>query len=151
MAVQSTLINLPGGRDQIKLNVEGAVTRKAYIDASSTNLTSGDYYRLFEYGANTIIQNVHIITETVEGAADTVDVTDDESGTTTLCSNHDLNTDNAITNYRTGIFKNSARVCIDKTRRGAHRLQVLGGGNAYPTLHYRLRGMGGISPPITLI
>jgi hypothetical protein len=108
MAVQSTLINLAGNRGQTKRNVEGAVTRRAYIDASTNNLTSGDFYRLFKYDANTLIQKAHIITETVEGAADTIDVTDDESGTTTLCSNHDLNTDNAITNYSTGLFKNTA-------------------------------------------
>ncbi len=81
---------------------------KAYIDASATNLTSGDYYKLFDYDANTYINEVIVITETVEGAADTLDITDDTSGTTTLVSNHDLNTDNANSKYTTGLFKATA-------------------------------------------
>jgi hypothetical protein len=81
---------------------------KAYIDTSAINLTSGDYYKLFDYDANTFINEVVVITETVEGAADTLDITDDSAGTTTLVSNHDVNTDNAITKYTTGLFKNTA-------------------------------------------
>ena len=81
---------------------------KAYIDTSAVNLTSGDYYKLFDYDANTFINEVIVITEIVEGAGDTFDITDDTSGTTTLVSNHDANTDNAISKYTTGLFKDSA-------------------------------------------
>lgn len=84
------------------------ITVKAYIDTSVINLTSGDYYKLFDYDANTFINEVVVITETVEGAGDTLDITDDTIGTTTLVSNHDVNTDNAITKYTTGLFKASA-------------------------------------------
>ncbi len=81
---------------------------KAYVDASANNLTSGDFYKLFDYDANTFINEVVVITETVEGAVDTLDITDDTVGTTTLVSNHDVNTDNAITKYTTGLFKATA-------------------------------------------
>lgn len=84
------------------------VTVKAYIDASANNLTSGTFYKLFDYDANTIINEVIVVTETVEGAGDTLDITDDASGTTTLVSNHDVNTDNALSKYNTGIFKATA-------------------------------------------
>lgn len=84
------------------------MTLKAYIDTSANNLTSGDYYKLFDYDANTIINEIIVVTETVEGAGDTLDITDDTSGTTTLVSNHDVNTDNALSKYTTGLFKATA-------------------------------------------
>lgn len=113
MATSDILIDLAGGRDQIKKNVEGSVTRRAYIDTNANNLASGIFYRLFKYGANTIISDIHVVTETVEGAGDTLDITDDETGSNTLISNQDLNTDNAIKNYRTGLFVESAGyLCI---------------------------------------
>ena len=109
MAVNDwTTSSYPGNHGITKENVETVSLRKRYIDASANNMTSGDYYRLFYYPANTIIKRVFIVTETVEGAADTIDITDDESGSNTLVSNHDLNTDNAIGNYSTGLFKNTA-------------------------------------------
>ena len=108
MSILDDLIILPGNRDEVKNNVEGSVVRRAYVDCSENNLDSGDFYKIFAYGANTIISDVHVVTETVEEAGDTLDITDDTAGTTTLVSNHDVNTDNAISNYRTGIFKESA-------------------------------------------
>ena len=84
------------------------MTSRAYIDCSANNLTSGDFYKLFNYEANTLINEVKVITETVEGAGDTLDITDDSVGTTTLVSNHDVNTDNALSKYVTGIFKDAA-------------------------------------------
>jgi hypothetical protein len=111
MAVQTTL--LTSNRNISREILDQEVTVRAYIDCSSTNLTSGDYYRLFYYPANTVINEVHVITETVEGAADTTDITDDETGTTTLVSNHDLNTDNTLSKYTTGKWKNTAGyVCV---------------------------------------
>ncbi len=84
------------------------ITVKAYIDTSAINLTSGDFYKLFDYDANTFINEVVVITETVEGAGDTLDITDDTVGTTTLVSNHGVNVDNAISKYTTGLFKATA-------------------------------------------
>jgi len=81
---------------------------KAYIDCSANNLTSGDFYKLFDYPANTLINEIVVITETVEGAGDTLDITDDSVGTTTLVSNADVNTDNAVSKYTTGLFKDTA-------------------------------------------
>ena len=81
---------------------------KRYIDTTVTPLTSGGDYSVIGYPANTLITRAGLITETVEGAAKSVDLRDDDDATTTLCNDHDLNTDNAITNYSTGIFKASA-------------------------------------------
>lgn len=86
---------------------------KAYVDTTSINLTSGIFYKLFDYDANTLINEIVAITETVEGAGDTFDITDDVVGTTTLISNHDTNTDNAVSKYTTGLFKATAgQICI---------------------------------------
>ena len=106
MAIYDTLQT--GNRNVAREILDQEVVVSAYIDTSDKNLGSGDYYKLFDYGANTIINEIHVITETVEGAAETLDITDDTAGTTTLVSNHDLNTDNALSKYTTGLFKATA-------------------------------------------
>lgn len=106
MAIYGTLQT--SNRNVSRQILDQEVVVRAYIDTSSTNLGSGDYYKLFDYPANTLINEVHVITETVEGAGDTLDITDDTSGTTTLVSNHDVNTDNAVSKYTTGLFKATA-------------------------------------------
>ena len=106
MAIYDTLQT--SNRNVPRQILDQEITVKAYIDTSAINLGSGDYYKLFDYEANTFINEVKVITETVEGAGDTLDITDDTSGTTTLVSNHDVNTDNAISKYTTGLFKASA-------------------------------------------
>lgn len=84
-----------------------------YIDASSINLTSGDYYKAFYYEANTELYDFRVITETVEGASDTIDITDDQTGTNVIVSNADLNTDNNLAKQSTNYFKATAGyVCI---------------------------------------
>lgn len=113
MAIQD-LITGYGNHGVARQILDQPIVVKRYINTVTLGgLTSGDYYKIFAYDANTLIQRAWIVTETVEGAADTVDVTDDSSGTTTLCSNHDLNTDNAVTNYTGAVFKASAgQICI---------------------------------------
>lgn len=80
---------------------------KRYIDTTVTPLTSGDTYKMFYYPANTLIMRAGVITETVEGASDTVDLLDDTSATTTLVNDHDLNTDNVSGEYAGSVFKAS--------------------------------------------
>lgn len=112
MAVQDRITGY-GNYGVARQIMDQPIVVKRYINAASDNLTSGDYYKIFAYEANTLIMRAWIVTETVEGAADTIDVTDDSSGTTTLCSNHDLNTDNAVTTYSGSVFKASAgQICI---------------------------------------
>lgn len=84
------------------------ILQKRYIDTTVTPLTSGDRYMVFSYPANTLILRAGVITETVEGAADTVDLEDDTSATTTLVNDHDLNTDNASSEYAGAVFKATA-------------------------------------------
>ena len=94
------------------------VTLKRYIDSTvvpngTVGLVSGDYYRLFYYPANTLLLHVRAITGTVEGTGDTIDLTDDETGTTVMVSNHDVNTANALTESSAGKFKaSSGYVCV---------------------------------------
>lgn len=98
--------------------LDEVVTLKRYIDSTvvpngNVGLVASDYYRLFYYPANTFLLHVRTVTETVEGVADTVDITDDETGTTVMISNHDVNTDNAITESSAGKFKaTSGYVCV---------------------------------------
>lgn len=106
MSISAVLQN--SNRNVPRQILDQEVILKAYIDTSAINLTSGDYYKLFDYDANTFINEIIVITETVESAGDTLDITDDTIGTTTLVSNHDCNTDNAKSKYTTGIFKDTA-------------------------------------------
>lgn len=111
MAVSDALQT--GNRNVNRQILDQEMTVKAYIDTSKNNLVSGDFYKLFDYDANTLINEVKVITETVEGAGDTLDITDDSVGTTTLISNHDVNTDNDVSKYTTGLFKATAgQICI---------------------------------------
>lgn len=106
MAISAVLQT--SNRNVSRQMLDHEMTLRAYIDTSVNNLTSGDFYKLFDYDANTLINEVKVITETVEGAGDTLDIVDDTAGTTTLVSNHDLNTDNALSKYTTGLFKATA-------------------------------------------
>ena len=115
MAVQTTFMTGAGAKNygvaKQHPGQEAEVVR--YIDASANNLTSGDYYRLFYYEADTELIDFHVITETVEGVADTVDITDNETGTNVLVSNADLNTDNNVAKQSSNIFKSAAGyVCV---------------------------------------
>jgi len=89
------------------------VTLIRYFDTSTYNLAATTYYEMLKYPANTLILKAYVITETVEGAAETLDITDDTSGTTTLCSNADMNTDNALKESSSHVFKASAgSICV---------------------------------------
>lgn len=115
MAVQTTFMTGAGAKNygvaKQHPGQEAEVVR--YIDASANNLTSGDYYRLFYYEADTELRDFRIVTETVEGASDTTDLTDDETGTNVLVSNADLNTDNNLAAQSTAVFKAAAGyVCV---------------------------------------
>jgi hypothetical protein len=111
MAVYDTLQN--SNRNVPRQILDQEVVVKAYVDASANNLASGDFYKLFDYEANTLINEVLVITETVEGAAETLDITDDSVGTTTLVADADMNTAKSVSKYTTGILKTTAgQICI---------------------------------------
>lgn len=112
MAIQD-LITGYGNFSTYPEYMDRPVLQKRYIDTTITPLASGDYYKVFSYPANTLIMRAGIITETPEGAADTIDITDDSSGTTVLVSNHDVNTDNASSEYAGSEFKaSSGQICV---------------------------------------
>ena len=106
MAVQTTLQTQ--NRNVTREILDQEITQKIFIDTTVTPLTSGDYYRLFHYDANTIINEVLVTNHTTEGAAETTDITDDESGTTTLVSSHTCNDATTTTKYTTGLKKAAA-------------------------------------------
>ncbi len=81
---------------------------KRYIDTTVIPLSNGDTFQVIAYPADTVIAFAGIITDVVEGAAETADLLDDTSATTTLVNNHDLNTANTLTHWATGVFKASA-------------------------------------------
>lgn len=98
----------PGNYGITSEKLSDMVVKKRYIDTTVTPLTNGDNYDVLAYPDNCVITEVFCITETVEGAAQTVDVRDNASPTTTCINDHDLNTDNAIGSYTTRMFKASA-------------------------------------------
>ncbi len=107
MAVQTTLLQ-SGNREVSRKILDQIMTVTAFIDTTVNALTALDVYRLFYYAANTYIKSCVVIVQTVEGTGDTMDVYDDESLTTALVTNNDMNSAVAGTKYETGFFKTSA-------------------------------------------
>jgi len=89
------------------------VTLTRYFSAATFNLVASTVYEIFKYPANTLLQKVYVITETVEGATGTIDIVDDTSSSNTLVSNANVNSDNAVGESSTHVFKAAAgSICI---------------------------------------
>lgn len=97
----------------VRRKLDQRVTLARYINCATYNLDSGTFYEIFKYPANTLLQKVYTITETVEGAGDTLDIVSTDAGADTLVSNHDVNTDNSVGESSTHVFKAAAgEICI---------------------------------------
>ena len=113
MAVVDLVSGYAGNYRVNKEILDGPVLLKRFIDTTVTPLVSGNTYEIFKYDANSLIKSAFLITETVEGAVETVDLMSASSGAVTLIDNHDLNTDNKVTGYTTGTFASATNyICI---------------------------------------
>lgn len=73
------------------------ITLTRYIDTSTDNLTSGAFYKLWSVPAGFVVLDAFVTCTTAEGAADTIDIVDDDSATTTFVTNANVNSAGTVT------------------------------------------------------
>lgn len=96
-----------------KRNLDDTVTMVRYIDTSVDNLTSGGYYKIFAVPAYFALLKAYIVVVTAEGAAETLDLVDDDSSSTTFTNDADLNTANGVVaNTTSGYYSSAGYICI---------------------------------------
>jgi hypothetical protein len=86
-----------GGYNVGKVILDEVVTLTRYHACATTNLGSGEYSKMFTIPANFAILEAYVVTTTVEGAGDTMDVTVNDATTHTLVNNADMNTEGCVT------------------------------------------------------
>lgn len=80
-------------------NLDGTVTYARYIDTTATNydLGNGEYTKIFAVPDNFAVLDAYVVCDVVEGAAETIDIVDDDSATTTFVNDATLNTAGSTT------------------------------------------------------
>ena len=102
-----TVLSLSKNRNVTRQILDQIVTLRAFIDTTVTPLAAADVYPLFDYDANTYIKEANIIVDTVEDAADTLDLLDAVGGSA-LINDRNMSSVGAGTKYSTGIIMTSA-------------------------------------------
>lgn len=88
--------------------LDDTVTMVRYIDTSVDNLANGGYYKIFAVPAQFALLKAYVVVITAEGAADTIDLVDDDSSSTTFINDADLNTANGVVVNTAGGYYSSA-------------------------------------------
>lgn len=96
-ATSPDLLTRSGNYGVTKEYMDAPVVLKRFIDCSTDNLTSGSFYKLFAVPANFCVMEAYVVCHTAEGAAETVDIVDDDSATTTFVTNANVNSAGTIT------------------------------------------------------
>ena len=87
----------PGNYNVGKQILDEVITLSRYINAAVDNLTLGAFYKLWSVPDNFALLEAYVSCDVVEGAADTVTITDDDSTTTSFVTVATLNTAGTIT------------------------------------------------------
>lgn len=87
----------PGGYNVSREILDQQVTLVRYFDTTVNNLASGSYYKLFAVPAKFMCEAIYIVVETGEGATETIDITDDDSATTTFVDDCSVETAGTVT------------------------------------------------------
>lgn len=87
----------PGNYSIGKKILDEGITLTRYFDCSVDNLASGAFYKIFSVPANFVVTEAYVSCVTPEGAADTIDVVDDDSATTTFVTNANVNSAGTVT------------------------------------------------------
>lgn len=91
---------------------DSLVTRKRFIDFSTYNLERDAFYKLWEVPANFAILEAYGICETAEGA-DTFDIVDDDTPTTTILNDVSLAAAGTVTNTNARkMYTDTGYICI---------------------------------------
>lgn len=72
------------------------ITLSRYIDCTTDNLTSGAFYKLFSVAAGFLLTEAYASCVATEGA-DTFDIVDDDSATTTFITNANMSAAGTVT------------------------------------------------------
>lgn len=95
--------------------LDGSVEYTRYIDTtvSGYDIGNGEYIKIFGVPDNFMVTEAFVSCDVVEGAADTIDIVDDDSATTTFVNDATLNTAGAVTatNARK-TFQAAGFICI---------------------------------------
>lgn len=73
------------------------ITLSRYFDTSVDNLAATLFYKIFSVPANFVITDAFISCVTAEGAAETIDLVDDDLATTVIISNANINSAGGVT------------------------------------------------------
>lgn len=103
----------PGNYNIGKQILDEVITLSRYFDASTDNLTSGAYYKIWGVPDDFALLDAYVVCDVVEGAADTVDIVDDDSATTTFVNDATVNTagSTTVTNARK-TYQAAGFICI---------------------------------------
>lgn len=93
--------------------LDEVVTITRYIDTTATgyDVGSGEYIKLFAVPANFAVLEAYIVTETAEGT-DALDLTDDDSATTTFVSNHPQSAGTVTATNARKLFTSAGYICV---------------------------------------
>ena len=87
----------PGNYNIGKEVLDEVITMERYFDTTVDNLASGAYYKIFGVPDDFCLLEAYVSCDVVEGAAETIDIVDDDSATTTFVNDADLNVAGKIT------------------------------------------------------
>lgn len=89
----------PGAYNVGKKLTGEVVTLTRYIDTTATgyDIGSGEYIKIFAVPDNFSVLDAYVSCDVAEGAAETIDIVDDDSATTTFVTNANINSAGAVT------------------------------------------------------
>lgn len=79
--------------------LDEVITLSRYIDTTETgyDIGNGEYIKIFSVPDNFALLDAYVSCDVVEGAAETIDIVDDDSATTTFVNDANLNSAGAVT------------------------------------------------------
>jgi len=87
----------PGNYNVGKQILDEVITLSRYIDCSTDDLASGAFYKLWSVPDDFALLEAYLSCDVVEGAANTVTITDDDSTTTSFVTVASVNTAGTVT------------------------------------------------------
>ena len=93
MAYKNDWTTDPGNYNVGKQILDEVITLTRYFDCSGAKaLGNGEYSKIWAVPDDFALLDAYVVCDVVEGAADTIDIVDDDSATTTFVNDATLNT-----------------------------------------------------------
>lgn len=102
-----------GGYNVTRQILDQVVTLVRYIDTTDTgkDVGSGEYIKLFAVPANFAVLEAYLVTATAEGT-DALDLTDDDSATTTFVTNHPQSAGTVTATNARKLYTSAGYICV---------------------------------------